>query len=129
MRVRAFVAGLVVVLLGAVPALAADGPRFSLSSSFNYFTGDYGTSENTEIIYVPVTFGVKLDRFEVRLTVPYILQTSQLVTLTGGGVGVRKDKQARTARETGTESGLGDVLLRGSYVVLQEQDVWPEVAP
>ncbi len=129
MRVRATVIGLVVLLLGAVPALAADGPRFSLSSSFNYSTGDYGTSEDTEIIYVPFTFGVKLDRFELRLTVPYIRQTSQTVTLTGGGVAVRKDKKAQAAQATDTESGLGDVLLRGSYILLQEQDVWPEVTP
>ncbi|HEU4367147.1 MAG TPA: transporter [Methylomirabilota bacterium] len=121
--------GLALVLLAAVPASAQDGPRFSLSSSFNYSTGDYGTSEDTEIIYVPFTFGVKLDRLELRLTVPYIRQTSQIVTLTGGGVAVRKDKKARAAQETDTESGLGDVLLRGSYVLLQEQDVWPEVTP
>src|SRR6266511_3076965 len=129
MRVRATVIGLVVLLLGAVPALVADGPRFSLSSSFNYSKGDYGTSEDTEIIYVPFTFGVKLDRFELRLTVPYIRQTSQTVTLTGGGVAVRKDKKAQAAQATDTESGLGDVLLRGSYILLQEQDVWPEVTP
>jgi len=129
MRSRTAWTALALVLLAAVPAFAQDSPRFSLSSSFNYSTGDYGTSEDTELIYVPFTFGVKLDRFELRLTVPYIRQTSQLVTLTGGGVGVRKDKKAQAAQETDTESGLGDVLLRGSYVLLQEQDVWPEVTP
>jgi len=129
MRSRAAWMGLALLLLAAVPASAQDGPRFSLSSSFNYSKGDYGTSEDTEIIYVPFTFGVKLDRFELRLTVPYIRQTSQTVTLTGGGVAVRKDKKAQAAQATDTESGLGDVLLRGSYVLLQDQDVWPEVTP
>ena len=71
MRSRAAWMGLALVLLAAVPASAQDGPRFSLSSSFNYSKGDYGTSEDTEIIYVPFTFGVKLDRFGLRLTVPY----------------------------------------------------------
>jgi hypothetical protein len=128
MRYCGIVIALALTLLSTAPALAAD---FSLSSSFNYFKGDYGTSEDTEIIYVPFTFGVKLDRFEVRLTVPYIRQTSQTVTLTGGGVAVRKDKKAQAAQGATqeTESGLGDVLLRGSYVLLQEQDVWPEVIP
>ncbi len=126
MRYRGIVISLALTLLSTAPALAAD---FSLSSSFNYFKGDYGTSEDAEIIYVPFTFGVKLDRFELRLTVPYIRQTSQSVTLTGGGVGVRKDKQAGASPETDTKSGLGDVLLRGSYVVVKEQDVWPEIIP
>lgn len=129
MRSRAILIGLTLVLLGAVPVCAEDGPRFLLSTSFNYSNGDYGTSEDTEIIYVPFTFGVKLDRFEARLTVPYIRQTSQIVTVTGGGVAVRKDRKARAAQEADTESGLGDVLLRGSYVLLEEREVWPEIAP
>jgi hypothetical protein len=55
------------------------------------------------------------------LTVPYIRQTSQTVTVTGGGVAVRKDKQARLAAAPSTvsrtEDGLGDLLLRAWYVV------------
>ena len=70
MRSRTAWMALALVLLAAVPAFAQDSPRFLLSSSFNYSKGDYGTSEDTEIIYVPFTFGVKLDRFDLRLTVP-----------------------------------------------------------
>ena len=53
--------------------------------------------------------------------------------ITGGGVAVRKNKQSQlgTATQnqvTSTESGLGDVLLKGQYVLLEEK-VLPEVAP
>lgn len=129
MRVRIALIGLALVLVAAGPVSAQDRLRFSLSSSFNYSTGDYGTSEDTELIYVPFTFGVKLDRFAVAVTVPYLRQTSQIVTLTGGGVAVRKEKKAQAAQETDTESGLGDVLLRASFVLLPEQPVWPEITP
>ena len=133
MRYCAIVIGVALTLLGAVPALAQEGPRWSLSTSFNYSTGDYGTGEDTELIYVPFTFGVRLDRFGLGLTVPYLRQTSQTVTVTGGGVAVRKDKQARLATVPSTvistEDGLGDVLLRASFVVLNEQPLLPEIEP
>jgi hypothetical protein len=51
MRYGGVVIAVVLMLLGAVPALAADDPpRWSLSTSFNYSTGDYGTGEDTDII-------------------------------------------------------------------------------
>jgi len=54
--------------------------------------------------------------------------------ITGGGVAVRKDKQRQlgTATQnnvTSTEHGLGDVLLKGQYVLLSEKAVLPEIAP
>lgn len=133
MRYRLIVIGVAVALLGAAPARAEDTLRWSLSTSFNYSEGDYGTGANTSLIYVPFTVGVTLDRLGLGLTVPYIRQTSQTVSLTGGGVAVRKDKQARLATARGsvtrTEDGLGDLLVRVSYIALEEQPRLPEIAP
>jgi len=64
----------------------------------------------------------------VSLTVPYIYQSSQTVSLTGGGVAIRKDKIKSGRNLTDTEQGLGDILLKGSYIFLEERDVLPEVA-
>ena len=117
------------------PAAAEDEPRWSLSSSVNYSVGDYGTGKDTTFIYVPFTLGVKpIDRFTIGLTIPYVYQTGETVVITGGGVAVRKNKQSQlgTATQnqvTSTESGLGDVLLKGQYVLLEEKSVLPEVAP
>lgn len=129
-RHRGIAVGIALALLGATPAFAEDEPRWHLSTSFNYLKGDYGTAEDTEIMYVPFTFGVKLDRFRLGLTVPYIRQTSQNVTLTGGGVAVKKkEQQAAPSTESRTEGGLGDILLRASYIVLKEQPLLPEIEP
>jgi len=117
------------------PAAAEDEPRWSLSSSVNYSVGDYGTGKDTTFIYVPFTLGVKpIDRFTIGLTIPYIYQTGETVVITGGGVAVRKNKQSQlgTATQnqvTSTEQGLGDVLLKGQYVLLEETSVLPEIAP
>ncbi len=124
------------LLLACVsPAAAEDEPRWSLSSSVNYSVGDYGTGKDTTLIYVPFTLGVKpIDRFSLSLTIPYIRQTSQTVVITGGGVAVRKDKQrqlgtATQSQVTSTEDGLGDLLFKGQYVLLEEKSVLPEISP
>ncbi len=129
MRYYGVVIGMALTLLGAVPAFAEDEPRWHLSTSFNYLKGDYGTGQDAEIMYVPVTFGVRLDRFRLGLTVPYLRQTSQNVVLTGGGVAVKKGNQAASSTESRTEDGLGDILLRASYIVLKEQPLLPEIEP
>ena len=126
------VVGIALALLGATPAFAEDEPLWHLSTSFNYLKGDYGTGEDTEIIYVPFTFGIRLDRFRLGLTVPYLYQTSQDVVLTGGGVASKKGKRAAASTsttESRTEDGLGDILLRASFVVLKEQPRLPEIEP
>src|SRR5262245_38288792 len=114
MRYCGVVVGLALMLLGTVPAFAEDEPRWYLATSFNYLKGDYGTGQDTEIIYVPFTFGVRLERFRLNLTVPYLHQTSQNVVITGGGVAAKKKDTQAPSVESRTEDGLGDVLLRAS---------------
>ncbi len=138
MRHRSGVLALAVllVLLALTPARAEDErPWWLLATSFNYSVGDYGTGKDTSLIYVPFTFGVSpLERLSISLTVPYIRQTSQTVVVTGGGVAVRQQEKAKlhTAAKssvTQTEGGLGDLLLKGSFIVLPEQTWVPEIAP
>jgi len=126
--------GLVLIVAGVTPALAAeDDPRWSLSTSVNYSVGDYGTNKDTTIVYVPFTFGVRpVDKLWISLTLPWIYQSSENVVVTAGGVAVRKKggrgKFARPERST-SESGVGDLLLKVSYIVLEERDFVPEIAP
>ncbi len=131
MRDRGLVIACALILLGATPAVAED-PRVSLSTSVNYSVGDYGTGKDTTLVYIPFTLGVSpFDRLWLSVTVPFLHQTTQNVILTGGGVVSRKEekgKLARPARST-TEDGLGDALLKVSYIVLEEKALIPEVAP
>jgi len=89
-------------------------------------------AEDTTIVYMPFTLGVQpLDRLWLSLTIPYIYQSSENVVVTGGGVAPRKKgsgKFARPERST-SESGLGDMLLKASYVVVEEQGLIPELMP
>ena len=134
MRNRAVLIGLALIVAGGTPALAAeDDPRWSFSTSVNYSVGDYGTNKDTTIVYVPFTLGLRpIDRLWLSLTLPYIYQSSENIVVTGGGVAARKrgggGKFAAPERST-SESGLGDMLLRVSYVVLEERELIPEIAP
>jgi len=132
MRYRGLMLAFSLVLLVVTPVLAEDDPRVSLSTSVNYSVGDYGTGKDTTIVYVPFTLGVRpIDQLWLSLTVPYLYQNSQKVVVTGGGVATRKKstgKFAQPATST-TESGLGDVLFKVSYVLLDEKPLLPEIAP
>src|SRR2546425_3228830 len=94
MRQRSVVIAVGLILLSALPALAEDHPRFSLSTSVNYSIGDYGTGKDTTIVYVPFTLSVRpLDRLWLSVTVPFVYQDTQNVILTGGGVASRKEEK------------------------------------
>lgn len=121
------------VLAGASPAPAEEEPRVKISTSVNYYTGDYGTGRDTNLLYVPVTLGVRpIDRLWLSLTVPYVYLSDENVVLTGGGVAVRKKggsgKLARP-ESSSSQSGLGDVVFKASYVVLEERPLIPEIMP
>lgn len=132
MRCHCIVIGASVVMLTSVAPVLAEDPLWAISGFINYSRGDYGTSKDTTLLYIPFTLRVTpLERVTVSLTVPYLEQTTQTVFLTGGGVAVRKEKvrELQTARErvTRTERGLGDVLLKGQYVLLEERPTFPEI--
>jgi hypothetical protein len=125
-------AATVLAIAGVTPAVAQDEPRFSLSTSVNYFVGDYGTDKDTTFVYVPVTLGVRpIDRLWLSVTVPYLYQSNQNVVLTGGGAAPRKSGKGKFGQpgDDTTEQGIGDVLFKVTYVVLEEKDFIPEIMP
>lgn len=133
MLYRSVVAALVLVLLGIGSVLADENdPRWSFSTSVNYSVGDYGTDKDTTLVYVPFTLGVRpIDRLWLSFTIPYLHQTSENVVVTGGGVAVRKSGSGKFARpaSSSTESGLGDMLFKVSYIALEEKEFIPEITP
>lgn len=132
MRYGYVVIGLVTMFASVAPALGADFDRWSFSTSVNYSVGDYGTDADTTIVYIPFTLGVRpVERLSISLTVPYIYLSSDDVVVTGGGVAVRKRGTGTSgpSRRSTSESGIGDILLKGSFIVREESDRVPEIAP
>ena len=91
-----------VMLLSAPGALRAEQGRSYLDVSGGYTTGDFGTPVRSDLFYVSTAFGYVSPVYDVALMVPYLFLSNN-----GGGV-------------TNSESGIGDINLRGGRVLLPE---------
>jgi hypothetical protein len=107
------VAALVFLFLAVATTQAQPYP-WQVSSSIYKSSGDYGTEEDTDLLYVPVTVRRYLARGDVSVTVPYVeIDSSGGQTVIGGTV---------VEGEGGSGTGLGDVVLKGSYGAIQNYD-------
>ena len=105
---------------GAEPPQDTGSPEvWRFSSSFNYDTGKYGTPDRTNSVYIPFTLKRYFLDADLSVTVPYLRQSSTGQVTRVGGKPVRVDKAPRTSDES-SESGLGDIMLRGAYALLRE---------
>lgn len=137
----------------------AEGVQFSLGLGFEVASGDYGTGTSTESVYLPLTIAAyPTKRLGFSVEIPYVYQSSSAVNTTvftgpgGQMAGVRKDAAAMTpggngtpgamaagtpgqmstatsARATQSYGGLGDITLKGGYVLVEEADLVPRVRP
>lgn len=108
-----------VLLLGS-PLVGAEQHSFSLTSGFDYSSGDYGGATDTHILYIPLIGKYETERTTFKLTVPYIsIESSGGVVGGADGAPVVIDPDA--AGERTTESGLGDIVASATYTVLDGQ--------
>jgi hypothetical protein len=68
---RAAVAAVLMASAAAVPQIASAQTRFSFTSGVEYSSGDYGGTEDTEIVTVPLIGRLTMDKWEIRVSVPY----------------------------------------------------------
>lgn len=93
-------------------------PGLTLGTGFDYTSGKYGSSETTDILYIPFYARYEAGRATFRLTVPYIR-----ITGPGNVVGSGADRVVLPGPPgpRRTESGLGDIVASGFYTVLSER--------
>ncbi|OGI38209.1 MAG: hypothetical protein A2140_03310 [Candidatus Muproteobacteria bacterium RBG_16_62_13] len=113
----------VAIFCGLIPqAQAAPAGKTSISLGAEYTSGDYGTSSETNIWYFPVTFRYETDRYMMALTVPYVsVEGTGNVVATGGAHGL---PSTTTTGESQTESGLGDIEVSASHIILETDAGW-----
>lgn len=94
--------------------------KVGASTGFDFSSGDYGSEGDTEITYIPVNLKYQNDDFALKLTVPYIKMSSEDSSVVGGGSNtVVLDSDESTTTETTTESGLGDIVFKGTYFLYE----------
>lgn len=130
---------------GAVPASAAD-ERWQVGASVSYSSGHYSTDQATRILYVPFSVRRLFDQGDVTLTIPYVsLDSDGAVTLlsgvpnringstggTGGGTGPGRGNSKKPGSLTPSptsDSGIGDIIFKARYYLLDERGPLPTVA-
>jgi hypothetical protein len=107
-------------------AMAQDG-SFSFSVGAEYTTGDYGTSDTTDIWYFPATFKYETERHSIALTVPVVI-VEGTGSVVPGGMGTHGGSlPSGTSTSSRTESGPGDIELRGSINLTMEDKHGPRI--
>src|SRR3954469_16534036 len=96
-------------------AMAASDDLLTLGTGLDYTTGNYGSSQSTDILYVPFIAKYESGPWVLKATVPWIR-----ITGPGNVVGAGADRvvlsEGNAPRRTA--SGLGDIVLSGSYTLL-----------
>ncbi|MGH7278086.1 MAG: hypothetical protein ACREJG_05305 [Candidatus Rokuibacteriota bacterium] len=124
---------LVACMLGLAlpPAASGQAPRehFQLKIGPSYDEGDFGTSDTTRTFFLPLTLKYLGDRFDVGVTMSYVSIDS------AGGVTIVDGRPVETGEERGarrTDSGFGDIFLRGRYFLIDDpgpQSPLPALSP
>mgnify|MGYP003438878695 FL=1 len=122
-------------------------PQWRVSTTVNYSSGSYGADSRTNILYAPMTVRRVFRDGDLSLTIPFVsISGTGAVRLVGGmptrtgsaavsptaalagGAGRGKGPGATPLSSATTDSGLGDVILRGRYYLIEESAVMPLVA-
>lgn len=134
----------------AVPeedAAPKPAPQWRVSATVTYSSGSYGTDSRTNILYAPITIRRVFRDGDVSLTIPFLSISGTGAVRLVGGVPTRtssvsatplsmsaslsgsgKGPGARPLSSSTTDSGFGDIILRGRYYLIEESDVSPLVA-
>lgn len=110
----------VVALTAAALAMVAQPASAGLSmlTGVDYSSGTYGDTEETRILYIPVTAKFEADRFVLRLTVPYVEidapSGGDIIAIGPGGQPIRSGAGTRE-----TNRGLGDVVASAGHTVFE----------
>ncbi len=85
--------------------------KVKISTGFDFSSGDYGGTQDTEIWYVPLTAAYTRQQWKAKITVPWLQITGPGV-VTGGGDIINPGASGNAIT---TESGLGDVATSLTY--------------
>lgn len=117
--------------------------KFSIGAGFEFESGDYGSNETVDTWRIPVLLEwFPHDRFSLSVEVPYVHQSRTGETVLLGSTPVPTDFgsdrakmngtetteiSATTTESTSSESGLGDITLDASFVLLRETEQTPRL--
>ncbi|QKG72001.1 hypothetical protein [Erythrobacter mangrovi] len=115
---RLAIIALPLFLLGT-PGIAAAQDYVQVAAGVDYSSGDYGETEDTDFLALPLTLKVKRGDFDIRVTLPYLDVTGPANVIPGDG-GV----PGGNGGEIASRSGIGDVVLAATYSLAIGDATW-----
>lgn len=119
---------------GLPAAHAEDASRVDLGVGADFSSGDYGTGIDTDIWSVPASLGYGQGPLSFKLTVPYVRVdgASNVIPVVGSLINLNPLGRGRGLQipppppqeepTSGEASGLGDILLAGTYQLYANAD-------
>ena len=105
-----------------VMSFSANAGETSLTLGAEYSSGDYGTASTTRMWYFPATLKYETGRSMLSLTIPFIaVEGTGNVVASGSTQGMPR---TTTTQAITTESGLGDIELAASHLLVRTDDDW-----
>ena len=95
--------------LGKGAAAQPLNPKFKVSLGYHFSSGTYGTSDTTDIAYIPLVAKAEVGPWSIQGTIPYLR--------INGPAGFIQGPSGPIQTTGGQSDGLGDILLRGSYTI------------
>lgn len=110
-----FLLGFLITIVATVSHAKENDQTITFSTGFDYSSGSYGLSKDTDILYIPFTLKYKNFPWKFKLTVPYVrikgpggvIAGADGVVVLGGG----------TENKITTEEGIGDVVFSSNYAL------------
>jgi len=120
---------MIMFLLSPLPTMAADNDleteysssgqdMWKADASITYESGDFNTDKTTNTVYIPVTLTRVFPKGDVGWTIPYIHQESSPAVTAVAGRSFRTSPSPAGSKRS--DSGLGDMLLKGRYYLVTE---------
>lgn len=106
-------------------AIAGD---YSITTGAEYTVGNYGTSIDTSMLYVPFILAYKSEKYSWSVTVPYVRISGSEDVLFSSTTHSPRLSAATTSAAERTDSGLGDIILTGRYQLQSETTTRPWLA-
>ena len=98
---------------------AEDETTLKFSTGFEYSSGSYGFSKDTDIVYIPFTFKYETFPWSFKTTLPLVQITGPGGVIAGvdGITVIDSPENTTTVKKRTTEKGLGDIILSSSYAL------------
>jgi Putative MetA-pathway of phenol degradation len=124
LRIERILACAAAAQLAIVATAASAEDYLQAGIGIDYSTGDYGDTQDTEIVAVPVSLKYNTGAFYLRASLPYVHVKGPGSVIPGDGGAV----PGATSGALRTSDGIGDLTLGAGYAIDIDERTWVDIS-